>query len=76
MQDYERELNNTREASDRNALKAERALTSLEVERKENEHLRTRVSETSAEIEIKQSAFIEARKVADSLAQDLSLIHI
>ena len=70
LQDYERELNNTREASDRNALKAERALTSLEVERKENEHLRTRVSETSAEIEIKQSAFIEARKVADSLAQD------
>lgn len=70
LQDYERELNNTREASDRNALKAERALTSLEVERKENEHLRTRISEASAETEIKQAAYIEARKVADSLAQD------
>ncbi len=70
LQDYERELNNTREASDRNALKAERAMTSLEVERKENEHLRTRISESSAEVEIKQTAFIEARKVADSLAQD------
>ena len=70
LQEYERALNTARETSDRNALQAERAQTSLDVERKENEHLRLRVTEAVTEVEVKQTNFIEARKIADSLAQD------
>jgi len=70
LQEYERALNTARETADRNALQAERAQTSLDVERKENEHLRIRVTEAVADVELKQTNFIEARKIADSLAQD------
>lgn len=72
LQDYERALNNSRESSDRNALKSERLQTSLDVERRENEVLRDRVTETVAEMDAKQTAYIEAKKIADSLAQDCS----
>ena len=70
LQEYERALNTARETSDRHALQAERAQTSLDVERKENEHLRKRLTDVESEIDAKQTAFIEARKIADSLAQD------
>ncbi|WP_427451648.1 hypothetical protein [Litorimonas sp. WD9-15] len=70
LQEYERALNTARETADRNALQAERAQTSLDVERKENEVLRARITESVVDVESKQTAFIEARKVADSLAQD------
>ncbi len=70
LQEYERALNSTRESSDRNALNSERLQTSLDVERKENEVLRERISDISAEIDSKQTAYIEAKKIADSLAQD------
>ena len=70
LQEYERALNETRGSSDRNALKSERLQTSLDVERRENEVLRERLSQTLTEMETKKSAHIEAKKVADSLAQD------
>ena len=72
LQEYERALSTSRESSDRNALNAERLQTSLDVERRENEVLRTRVADTVADIDIKQTAYIEAKKIADSLAQDCS----
>lgn len=72
LQEYERALNNSRESSDRNALKSERLQTSLDVERRENEVLRERITETIADMDVKQSAYIEAKKIADSLAQDCS----
>lgn len=70
LQEYERALSKSRESSDRNALNAERLQTSLDVERRENEVLRGRVTETVADMDAKQTGFIEAKKIADSLAQD------
>jgi len=72
VQEYERALNKTRGSSDRNALKSERLQTSLDVERRENEVLRNRLSETLTEMESQKTSYIEAKKVADSLAQDCS----
>ena len=72
LQEYERALSNARESSDRNALNAERLQTSLDVERRENEVLRERVTDAVTEMDVKQTAYIEAKKIADSLAQDCS----
>ena len=72
LQEYERALHDTRGSSDRNALKSERLQTSLDVERRENEVLRGRITEIATEMEAKKTAYIEAKKVADSLAQDCS----
>ena len=70
LQDFERALTSTRESSDRNALNAERLQTSLDVERRENEVLRNRLTETASELDVKQTSYIEAKKIGDSLAQD------
>jgi predicted nucleic acid-binding Zn-ribbon protein len=70
LQEYERALSNTRESSDRNALNSERLQTSLDVERRENEVLRDRITDIVTDMDAKQSAYIEAKKIADSLAQD------
>jgi len=70
LQEYERALNTTRESSDRNALNSERLQTSLDVERRENQVLRDRMADVVSEMDVKQSAYIEAKKIADSLAQD------
>ncbi len=70
LQEYERALNTARENSDRNALNAERLQTSLDVERNENTVLRERVADVVGEMDVKQTAYIEAKKIADSLAQD------
>ena len=70
LQEYERALNTTRESADRNALNAERMQTSLDVERRENEVLRERLTDVVGEMDNKQTAYIEAKKIADSLAQD------
>lgn len=72
LQEYERALNKSRESSDRNALNAERLQTSLDVERRENSVLRERVTDVVTEMDVKQTAYIEAKKIADSLAQDCS----
>lgn len=72
LQEYERALSSSRESSDRNALNAERLQTSLDVERRENEVLRERVTDTVSDMDVKQTAYIEAKKIADSLAQDCS----
>lgn len=72
LQEYVRALSKSRESSDRNALNAERLQTSLDVERRENEVLRARVTDTVSEIDIKQASYVEAKKIADSLAQDCS----
>ena len=70
LQEYERALTSTRENSDRNALNSERLQTSLDVERRENEVLRGRMTEIVSDMDVKQSAYIESKKIADSLAQD------
>lgn len=70
LQEYERALHNSRESSDRNALNSERLQTSLDVERRENEVLRERLADVIGEMDVKQTAYIEAKKIADSLAQD------
>lgn len=70
LQEYERALKTSRESSDRNSLNAERLQTSLDVERRENEVLRDRLSTVVGEMDSKQTAYIEAKKIADSLAQD------
>lgn len=70
LQEYERALKTTRESADRNSLNSERLQTSLEVERRENEVLRERLTDVVGEIDSKQTAYIEAKKIADSLAQD------
>jgi len=75
LKQYERALHTTRESSDRNALNAERLQTSLDVERRENEVLRDRVNQFALELDEKQNAYIEARKIADSLAQDCADRH-
>ena len=72
LQEYERALNSSRESSDRNALNSERLQTSLDVERRENEVLRTRIVDITSEMDAKQNSYIEAKKIADSLAQDCS----
>ena len=72
LQEYERALSSSRESSDRNALNAERLQTSLDVERRENEVLRERLTDTVTDMDVKQTAYIEAKKIADSLAQDCS----
>lgn len=70
LQEFERALNLSRESSDRNALNSERLQTSLDVERRENEILRVKLTEVVGEMDSKQTAYIESKKVADSLAQD------
>ena len=70
LQEYERALSTTRESSDRNALSSERLQTSLDVERRENQVLRNRITEIVTDMDVKQNAYIEAKKIADSLAQD------
>lgn len=72
LQEYERALGTSRETSDRHSLNAERLQTSLDVERKENEVLRERLTQSIEDSELKQTSYVEARKVADSLAQDCS----
>ena len=70
LQEYERVLGATRTNSDKHALAAERAQTSLDVERRENEVLRTRVTELTAELDQRSTQTIEAQKMTDSLRQD------
>jgi len=53
-------------------MNSERLQTSLDVERRENEVLRDRISNIAGEMDVKQNAYIEAKKIADSLAQDCS----
>jgi hypothetical protein len=72
LQEYERALTASRESSDRNALSSERLQTSLDVERRENEVLRDRLADAVGDADGKHSAYIEAKKIADSLAQDCS----
>ena len=72
VQEYEHALNEARESSDQNALKSDRIQTALDVEHRENEILRKRLTDTVNEMEAKQTNYIEARKIADSLAQDCS----
>lgn len=70
LRDYERSLKTAQDSSDRNALAAERAETSLDVEKRENEVLRNKLVEVTVSAEEKQSGYIEAKKMADSLMQD------
>lgn len=72
LREYERTLKTARDNSDRNALAAERAETSLAVEKRENEVLRQKLIDVSVALEEKQSGYVEAKKIADSLAQDAS----
>ncbi|WP_409433512.1 hypothetical protein ACJ3XI_03115 [Litorimonas sp. RW-G-Af-16] len=70
LREFERMLKTARENGERSALAAERAENSLDVEKRENEILRQKLVEMSVSFEEKQSGYIEAKKVADSLAVD------
>lgn len=70
LQTYERALHTVQQKLDKSDLSQERVQTALSVERRENEILRDRITEMSAEVEEKNLGYIEAKKVADSLAQD------
>ncbi len=70
LRDYERNLKTAQDSADRGALAAERAETALDVEKRENEVLRQKLVETTVAVEEKQSGYIEAKKIADSLTQD------
>ena len=70
LQEYERVLGHTRQNSDKHALAAERAQTSLDVERRENQVLRSKITELTAECDERQTAAVEAQKMTDSMRQD------
>ena len=70
LQEYERVLNQTRTNSDKHALAAERLQTSLEVERRENQVLRDKVTEITAALDERHTQTVEAQKMTDSLRQD------
>ena len=70
LQDYERVLASTRQQSDKHALAAERSKTSLDVERRENEVLRAKVTDLTAEIDARTTQTLETTKMMDSLRQD------
>ena len=70
LQTYERTLQEVQQKLDKSDLAQERMQTALEVERRENEVLRERVTDMNAELDEKQNSFLEAKKMADSLVQD------
>jgi len=70
LQSYERTLHSVQQKLDKSDLSQERIQTALEVERRENEVLRERITTLSAELDEKQNYYIEAKKMADSLVQD------
>ena len=70
LQDYERVLGSTRQQADKHALAAERAQTSLDVERRENQVLRDKVTDLTAELDTRATQVLEAQKMTDSLRQD------
>jgi chromosome segregation ATPase len=70
LQEYERVLDQTRKASDKHALTAERTQTSLDVERRENQVLRDKVTDLTAQMEERHTQTLEAQKMTDSLRQD------
>ncbi len=70
VQEYERVLDQTRKTSDKHALAAERTQTSLEVERRENQVLRDKVTDLTAQMEERHTQTLEAHKMTDSLRQD------
>lgn len=70
LQDYERVLGATRQQSDKHALAAERSQTSLDVERRENQVLREKVTDLTAQLDTKSTQTLETQKMMDSLRQD------
>ena len=70
VQEYERVLDQTRKSSDKHALAAERTQTSLDVERRENQVLRDKVTDLTAQMEERHTQTLEAQKMTDSLRQD------
>ena len=70
LQTYERTLNTVQQKLNKSDLSQERIQTALEVERRENEVLRERVVEMSTDIEEKQSQYLLATKMSESLMQD------
>jgi len=70
LQTYERTLHTVQQKLDKSDLSQERIQTALEVERRENEVLRERVTALSTDLDEKHSYYLEAKKMADSLVQD------
>ncbi len=70
LQTYERTLSDVQQKLDKSDLSQERIQTALEIERRENEVLRERVTVLSTDLDEKHNYYLEAKKMADSLVQD------
>lgn len=70
LQEYERILKATKTESERYALAIDRHKTALSVEGKENKVLREKIGELSVALETRQSEYLAASKMVESLRTD------
>ncbi|WP_154813608.1 coiled-coil domain-containing protein [Hellea balneolensis] len=70
LRDYEGVLRKSRAETDSHALALERHKTALSVEGKENKVLREKISELSSALELRQTEYLEASKMVESLRAD------
>ena len=70
LRDAEKEAQIAKDAAHNNALSAKLAEKEFAAEQREAAHLRQKIKTLSSALEQKQADYIEAKKMADSLAQD------
>ena len=70
LREYDRVLKQTKSDVERHTLALERNKTALNVESRENKVLREKIAELSETVESRQSEFLEASKIAESLRAD------
>ena len=70
LKEYERVLKDTKTGAEKLALTVERHKTALNVEGRENKVLREKISELSKSLEARQSEYLEASKMVESLRTD------
>ena len=70
LHEYDRVLKQTKGDVERHSLSLERNKTALNVESRENKVLREKISELSEAVEARQSEYLEASKIAESLRAD------
>lgn len=70
LHEYDRVLKQTKSDVERHSLALERNKTAMNVESRENKVLREKISELSDAVESRQSDYLEASKIAESLRAD------
>ena len=70
LREYDRVLKQTKSDVERHTLALERNKTALNVESRENKVLREKIAELSETVDSRQSEFLEASKIAESLRSD------